>query len=91
MVGLTVALERIMPASLPLREMTVLFFIANEGFSIVENTAGVIPLPEKLKSVLSQLRENTDENMENAKHLQSDLKSSQESSEESKSIDTEKE
>ena len=59
MVGLSVALERIMPAALPLREMTVLFFISNEGFSIVENTAGFIPLPEKLKAVLKQLQSDS--------------------------------
>lgn len=61
MVGLTVALERIMPASLPLREMTVLFFIANEGFSVLENTAGFIPLPQKIKAVLRQLQSESDD------------------------------
>ena len=62
MVGLAVALGRIMPQSLPLREMTVLFFISNEGFSILENTAGFIPLPQKLVSILEQLQSESKEN-----------------------------
>ncbi len=41
---------------LPLREMTIMFFVANEGLSILENAGGVLPLPQKLKSVLLQLR-----------------------------------
>ena len=60
MVGLSVALQNVMPHGVPLREVTVFFFIANEGFSILENTAGLIPLPEKLRSVLSQIQEKTD-------------------------------
>ena len=60
-VGLTVSLERIMPAAVPLREMTVLFFVANEGFSILENVSMFIPLPGKLKSVLAQLQKDNKE------------------------------
>lgn len=64
MVGVTVSLEKIMPAAVPLREMTVLFFVANEGFSIIENAAELIPLPERLKSVLAQLKNKSEENSE---------------------------
>ncbi|MBR2724602.1 MAG: phage holin family protein [Ruminococcus sp.] len=59
-VGLTVSLESIMPESFPLREMAVLFFVANEGISVLENTACFIPLPNKLRSVLAQLKEAGD-------------------------------
>ena len=59
-VGVAVALQRILPQGLPLREMTILFFIANEGLSVFENAARVIPVPDKLKSVLLQLREKSD-------------------------------
>ena len=61
MVGLAVALEGIMPGSLPLREMTVLFFISNEGFSILENAGCFIPLPQKLRSVLKQLQSESED------------------------------
>lgn len=61
MVGVAVSLQKIMPVGVPLREMTVMFFIANEGFSVLENAAEVIPLPEKLKSVLLQLRKKAED------------------------------
>lgn len=60
MVGLSVTLQNVLPSGIPLREITMLFFIANEGFSILENTADIIPLPEKLRSVLSQIQQKTD-------------------------------
>lgn len=43
----------------PLREAVIIFFVANEGLSLCENIGEFIPLPEKLKSVLLQLREKT--------------------------------
>lgn len=64
MVGLSVTLQNVLPQGIPLREITVFFFIANEGFSILENAAGLIPLPEKLKSVLSQIQKKSDEKSE---------------------------
>jgi toxin secretion/phage lysis holin len=43
--------------NLPLRELTIMFFIANEGLSILENAAAAgLPLPAKLKEALCQLR-----------------------------------
>ena len=60
-VGLSVALQNVMPEGLPLREITILFFIANEGISVLENAAGVIPLPKKLLNVLVQIREENGE------------------------------
>lgn len=59
-VGVAVALQRILPQGLPLREMTILFFIANEGLSVLENAAKVIPLPKKLKNVLLQLKDKSE-------------------------------
>ncbi len=59
-VGVAVTVQRILPEGLPLREMTILFFIANEGLSVLENAAKVIPLPSKLKSVLLQLKEKSE-------------------------------
>lgn len=34
------------------------FFIANESLSIIENVGKVIPLPENIKNVFIQIREN---------------------------------
>lgn len=46
---------------LPLREITIAFFVANEGISILENAveAGV-SVPEKLRRALRQMRDGED-------------------------------
>ncbi len=59
-IGLSATLTHILPEGVPLREVTVLFFIANEGFSILENADGLIPLPKKLRSVLAQIQDKAD-------------------------------
>ena len=43
--------------TIPLREVVIMFYIANEGLSLLENAAVFIPIPDKLKSILLQLRE----------------------------------
>lgn len=56
-VGITVLLEQNLgiPA---IREMVIMFFIANEGISLLENIAQMgIKFPKKLKDILLQLRE----------------------------------
>lgn len=41
-----------------LRSMAGVFYIANEGISILENAAALgVPIPEKLRNILIQLRE----------------------------------
>lgn len=55
-VCVSVVIQSILPESLPIREITLIFFLCNEGLSIIENSATIIPLPEKLKEVLLQLR-----------------------------------
>lgn len=56
-IAFSVFVEGIMPMDTPIREVTIMFFIANEGISLLENAAEVIPIPQKLKDVLLQLRE----------------------------------
>ena len=41
-----------------------MFYIANEGLSLLENAAVFVPIPDKLKDVLLQLRENDSEDAE---------------------------
>lgn len=43
--------------SIPLREIVITFFIANEGISLLENASIIIPIPQKLKDVLLQIRD----------------------------------
>ena len=41
-----------------LRTAVIFFYLSNEGVSILENTAHLgLPIPEKLKEILAQLRE----------------------------------
>jgi len=58
-VALAVVLQREM--GLPIREVTICFYIANEGISLIENVAEIIPIPEKLKDILLQLRDKESE------------------------------
>lgn len=46
----------------PLREIVIMFYICNEGISILENASEFLPIPTKLKNTLAQLRERNDEN-----------------------------
>lgn len=45
-----------------IREMVIMFYIANEGISILENAAEILPnMPEGIKSILLQIRGDNDE------------------------------
>lgn len=50
-------IQNIMQDAIPLRETVIVFFIANEALSLLENAAVMTPVPEKLKDVLLQLRD----------------------------------
>lgn len=54
-------IQGIVGDEVPLREITILFFIANEGISLIENSSEFVPIPEKLKDVLIQIRKEGDE------------------------------
>lgn len=57
-IALSVVLESIIGVDTPVREIAIMFFIANESISILENIAEFIPIPLKLKNILLQLRDN---------------------------------
>lgn len=49
-----------------LRTAVIFVFIANEGLSIIENSAELgVPIPRKLKDVLAQIRDNGEDDSEN--------------------------
>ena len=50
-------IQDLINGTIPLREVVIMFYIANEGLSLLENAAVFIPIPDKLKSILLQLRE----------------------------------
>lgn len=50
-------IEAFMGGGTAIREIVIVFYIANEGISILENAAVILPkMPEGLKRVLLQLR-----------------------------------
>ena len=50
-----------------LRGAVICFYLSNEGLSLLENAAYIgLPIPEKLKEILSQLHHRTEKEAENA-------------------------
>ncbi|MBO6405269.1 phage holin family protein, partial [Enterococcus faecalis] len=56
-VATAVVIQQLVNDAIPLREIVIMFYIANEGISLLENAGEFIPLPQKLKDVLIQLRD----------------------------------
>ncbi|WP_069999454.1 phage holin family protein [Cellulosilyticum sp. I15G10I2] len=58
-------LQTSMGVGIPLREIVITFFACNEGLSILENASEMgLPIPEKVKDVLLQLRGNNNKGTE---------------------------
>lgn len=51
-----------------LRDVVILYYISNEGISILENVSRIgIPIPKKLKDILRNIAENGEQREENEK------------------------
>ncbi|HCU0897591.1 TPA: phage holin family protein [Enterococcus faecalis] len=59
-VAVAVRVEKVVGNNLPIREMVLIFYIANEGLSFFENIATFIPMPKKLKELFIQLNNKDD-------------------------------
>ena len=59
-VAVAVRVEKVVGNNLPIREMVLIFYIANEGPSFFENIATFIPMPKKLKELFIQLKNKDD-------------------------------
>lgn len=55
-----VIVQGVIGDSIPLREIVIIFFICNEGISLLENASEFIPIPAKLKETLIQLRDKSE-------------------------------
>jgi toxin secretion/phage lysis holin len=60
-VATAVIIQQVIGGVIPLRETVIIFFICNEAISLLENASEFIPIPQKLKDVLIQLREKNEE------------------------------
>lgn len=56
-IAVAYVIQGLVGGKIPLREVVIMFYIANEGLSLLENAAVFVPIPERLKAVLLQLRE----------------------------------
>ena len=56
-IGVAVEMQKIIGDGVPLRDMVIMFYIANEGISFIENVSEFIPIPEKIKDIFIQLRD----------------------------------
>lgn len=59
-VATAVVIQGVIGDSIPLREIVIIFFVCNEGISLLENASEFVPIPEKLKDTLIQLKEKED-------------------------------
>ena len=55
-VVLASTLQKNISDTIPLREVVIMFYIANEGLSIIENLSAVIPIPDTVKEFFEQLK-----------------------------------
>lgn len=60
-IAVAYSLQNLLGDTIPLREVVIMFYIANEGLSLLENAAVFVPIPDKLRDVLLQLREKDSE------------------------------
>lgn len=60
-ISVAFVIQQLMGDAIPLREVVIMFYIANEGLSLLENAAVFVPIPDKLKDVLLQLRDKDSE------------------------------
>lgn len=59
-IAVSYVIQVLIGGTIPLREVVIMFYITNEALSLLENAAIFIPIPDKLKSVLLQLRDTND-------------------------------
>ena len=61
-VALAHVVQHLLGDSVAIRDIVIMFYVANEGLSILENVAEVsMVIPEQLREVLMQLREDKDD------------------------------
>lgn len=54
-------IQELLGGQVAIREVVIMFYISNEALSIIENAAIFVPIPDRLRDVLLQLREKEDD------------------------------
>lgn len=60
-IAVAYVIQELIGGTIPLREIVIMFYICNEAISLLENAAIFVPIPDKLRDVLLQLRDNGSE------------------------------
>lgn len=56
-IAVAYVIQQLIGGTIPLREVVIMFYICNEALSLLENAAVFVPIPDKLRDVLLQLRD----------------------------------
>lgn len=54
-------IQKFLNNAIALREIVITFYVCNEAISLLENASEFIPIPDKLKEVLIQLRDSEEQ------------------------------
>lgn len=60
-IAVAVEVEKVIGDSIPLREIVIMFYLANEGISFLENVSVFINFPEQIKDAFLQIRNGNSE------------------------------
>lgn len=64
-IAVSYSIQNLVENTIPLREIVIMFYICNEALSLLENAAVFVPIPDKLRDVLVQLKDkNIEEDSE---------------------------
>ncbi len=59
-IAVAVEVEKVIGDSIPLREIVIMFYLANEGISFLENISAFINFPDQIKDAFLQIRSKND-------------------------------
>ena len=59
-IGVAYQLEVVFGQVIPIREITILFYITHEGLSLIENASTFTPVPDEFKKYFEQLKERNE-------------------------------
>lgn len=61
MIAVAVQINKLVITEIPLREIVIMFYVANDFISILENIGVFLPIPKQLKDIFEKLRNESEE------------------------------